>query len=496
MSKYVKFLILAILAVGLMSGSAFAAASLNAGNTTIASELVPAAGIAVPAPGVNNAYQPAGAVAASSQLKISLTNGTFAAGNIALCDSAGAAYGTVATVAAATSATITTTVALASGTAYNLQPAAVCVAGPSPLTNVNIAAGAVGGAVVTMTVDNALSAGDTNIYAMAPVITLVNQLSAAIITPAVDVLDFGASPVMSKFKAGGSGATVTESRAKLVVLTDETIGTKIATGHTNTACAAWPATAEALSFTATPGSGTTMGTGFHATTAFQAQEGALVAAKAILKAAILSTDASATGNAALTAGLTALSCGAGSSATLKGTAANQINALLTVTGTTALTARSYKLAVGTTTSGAIVAAAREILAATTAWTWGMDASQYYIPLVGSVPTSGRETYIKLQSKNVQSGSNGVSVAILSNDGTTAATFTGTITAGTPLTITGAELVAAATAAGKVVDGLAGFAVIVTVNSPEADVFVYANITEASGNTKRIPVKTVAGAISE
>lgn len=487
MSKYFRIFILAMFAVGLMTAPAFAAASLNAGNTTVASELVPAAGLAVPT--VNTGYQPGGTVAVSSQIKISLTNGTFtAASNVAICDNAGTAAGTYGTavVAAApanTSVTITTTKLLASGTAYHFEPAAVCGAVLAPLTNVNIAAGAVGGAVVTMTVDNALALGDTNVYATAPVVTLVDQLSAAIITPAADVINFAAVPTMTLFKTG-----LATSTAKLVVLSNETIGTKIASGHpgSNVTCAAWPATAEALSFTATPGSGTAMGTGFHATTAFQAS----AILTAVLKAAIVSTDTSATGNATLTAALTANSCGAATPAATKALAANQINAILTVNGTTALTARSYKLAVGTTVSGAIAAAARTILAATTAWTWGMDASQYYIPLIGSNAAIGRETYIKLQSKNLSSGSNGVSIAILDNTGNTTATWTGAITAGTPLTVTGAQLIAAAPAG--TVDGAAGFAVIVTVNAPEADVFAYANMIDPSG-AKRIPVKTVAGA---
>jgi hypothetical protein len=57
------------------------------------------------------------------------------------------------------------------------------------------------------------------------------------------------------------------------------------------------------------------------------------------------------------------------------------------------------------------------------------------------------------------------------------------------------LVAAAATAGKTVSGSAGFAVIVTVNAPETDVFAYANMIDASG-AKRIPVKTVNGVISE
>jgi hypothetical protein len=143
---------------------------------------------------------------------------------------------------------------------------------------------------------------------------------------------------------------------------------------------------------------------------------------------------------------------------------------------------------------AVSAADRALIAAgTTSHTFTLDGSQYYIPLVGS--STGRETYIKLQSKSLVAGSNGVTIAILDNLGGITATWTGQIQPGIPLTISGADLVAAAATAGKTVSGSAGFAVIVTVNAPETDVFAYANMIDASG-AKRIPVKTVNGVISE
>jgi hypothetical protein len=166
-----------------------------------------------------------------------------------------------------------------------------------------------------------------------------------------------------------------------------------------------------------------------------------------------------------------------------------------VDGTTPLSERTFKLTTLLDLTGADKLD-RTLLSAISYFRLEVVSAQYYIPLVGSVPASGRETYIKLQSKNTATGANGVSVAILADDGSITATYNpGTIAAGVPMTITGAELVAAATAAGKTVDGLAGFAVIVTVNAPEADVFAYANMIDAAG-AKRIPVKTVGGAIVE
>jgi len=493
MRKYVKIMVLALLTVGLVSGSAFAAASLNGGNVTVASEMVSATvATALPGTAANTAYQPGGAVAVTSQIKVSLTGGSFdtkAANLYNICQAAGTAMGTTPAVAGgATSFTVTLTSPLASGTVYTIQSDG-CVGFPVALgTAVRIDAGTLAGGTVVITADNALNPGDPNIYATTTLATINDQFSATLVSAAADLIDFGAVPSMTKFKAGGSG-TATTSVAKLAILSNETLGTKIGTNHAgvNTTCAAFPATTEAISLTATPASGT-MGTGFAAANPYLAN------AFAVRAGAITSTETSVTANPTLTANLVASTCGAATpAATITGLAANYITQTLTVSGTTALTARSYKLAVGTRAgTGAILAASRTLLAATTAWTWGLDASQYYIPLIGNNAAAGRETYIKLQSKSTLAGSNGVSVAILASDGTITATYApGTITAGVPMTITGAQLIAAATAAGKTVDGSAGFAVIVTVNAPENDVFAYANMLDATG-AKRIPVKTVNG----
>ncbi len=487
MRKYFKVLLLAILAVGLMTGTSFAAASLNAGNTTVASELVPAAGLAIPT--VNTGYQPAGAVAVSSQIVISLTNGTFTAGtNVAICDSAGLAAGTYGTavVPAApnnTSVTITTTKLLASGTVYHFEPAVVCGAVLAPLNNVNIAAGAVGGAVVNMTVDNALNPGDTNILATATIITLVNQFSIEP-TPVKGTITFASG---MKLLNG-----VPTSTNNFNILSNETIATKVATGlASTTVCGIMAAGAgKAFMYTVTPGTGFNF-SGIAPTTGFSYTIAG--AGLTVIDNAIATADASASGNVETA---TFMVCGAGTAAATKALLMNSNQLILTVNGTTVLTPRTYSIKIDTVTGVITLAAPRNLLATTTGWTWTLDSSQYYIPLIGTNPATGRETYIKLQSKNTAAGANGVSVAILASDGTVAATYNpGSIVPGTPMTITGAQLVAAATAAGKSVDGAAGFAVIVTVNTPEADVFAYANMIDAAG-AKRIPVKTVGGLIVE
>jgi len=484
MGKYFRILFLSLIVAGLMAGSAFAAASLNGGNATVAAELISGTvATNLPVTAANTAYQPAGAVAVSSQLKISLTGGSYSTSGalgMNICQGTTSMGSGTATTAGDTTVTITLIKPLASGTVYTIQSDSCAVANAPLGAQIRINAGAVGGSTVVMTVDNALSPGDANIFATATIATVANQLSATLISAATDVIDFSASPTMTKFKTAGSGTTTT-SVAKIVLQSDETLGTKVATGlASNTACGAWPATGEALTFTVTPGSGTAMGSGFHATSAYQVSGN-------IVKAAIAATDTSAAGDAILQATLAANSCGALASSTLLGTAANQLTNTLTVDSSTALTARSYKLAVATKVSGAIIAAARTILADTTAWTWTLDATQYYLPLIKT--SAGTETYIKLQSKSSLAASNGVNVQVLASDGTMVSITptVASITSGTPYTLTGADLEAAVIAAGKTVSGTAGFAAIITVNTPNADVFGYANIVSSAGE-KRVPLQ--------
>jgi hypothetical protein len=55
-------------------------------------------------------------------------------------------------------------------------------------------------------------------------------------------------------------------------------------------------------------------------------------------------------------------------------------------------------------------------------------------------------------------------------------------------------VAAAAAAGHPVNGTAGFAAIITINTPNADIFGYANIVNANGE-KRVPLLRVNNAVT-
>jgi hypothetical protein len=146
-----------------------------------------------------------------------------------------------------------------------------------------------------------------------------------------------------------------------------------------------------------------------------------------------------------------------------------------------------------TGGGNVVAAFTEdlVTAGTASHIIELDATVLYAPLVGSDTANGRETFIKIQTKL----NAGVTVKILASDGTYVNYSAGTVVAGTPLTITGSDLKAAVTAAGKAVDGVKGFAAIVYVNAAEANVFAYANIIDPNG-AKRVPLKTVGGTIVE
>jgi hypothetical protein len=128
----------------------------------------------------------------------------------------------------------------------------------------------------------------------------------------------------------------------------------------------------------------------------------------------------------------------------------------------------------------------------------MDATQFYVPFIKSDVSQGKETYIKLQSKSSAVGTNGVSVQVLASDGSivTFTPNTAAITPGTMYTLTGADLIAKVNAAGKTVNGAAGFAAIVTVNTPGTDVFAYSQIVTVNGEkvtpVQRLNTSTLAG----
>lgn len=478
MKKSFMVLFLAFLIVGLISASAFAAAQLNAGNTTLAAEKISPTNDYT-APKVYTAYQTGGPVAISSVIKISLTNGTFTAGSkIDICDgTTSMGQGTVPAAPNNNYVEITLGSPLASGTVYTFQPDA-CAAAGTPLNNVIIPAGSVAGTVISMTVDNKLTPGDPNVYATAPVITVKNQFSATLL-PVTSKLDFNDN--METFIPEGSQVpytkSSTESQAALLIVSDESINDKVTVAAGGGSCDRQLVAGDSLTAKIT---------------------GNFQGISAVEYEATVTTTYSVT-NTDITNGYATLSVPGNSLSICYSTdTPKKYYALeLTAANTTGI-----PIIPGTRTAqitikggGNIVAGyTRDLISAgTPSHIIQFNATQYYIPLI-KVAT-GEDTYIKVQSKSTIGGANGVSIQILASDGSLVTYNAGTITPGTPLTITGSQLVSAVTSAGKTVDGAKGFAAIVTINAPEGDVFAYANTCNVSG-CKRIPVKTVGGNIVE
>jgi len=486
MIRHLKILLLSMVVIGLMSGSAFAAASLNAGNTTLAAERISPTVDYLPA-AVNTGYQPGGVVAASSILRVSISGATFKMSQaFDICQNVGAtgtSMGAGTTAATGTPSYVDITISagntLASGTAYWIQDDA-CAGLGTPLGSAGsgsiiIPGGTLADTVVSLTVDNKLTPGDPNVYATATAITVVNQFTATL-SKVTSKLDFATS--MKTFVASAAGTalpytpTTTQSQAAIVITSNQAVNDLVTVGAGGGACARVLAAGDAVKFKITGDltgiSSIKYGTVPEIYTVTPANRTNGYATASVTGDKLLicySTDATTTAKKALE--LTATGS-TGTSSIVAGIRTAQI----TITGDS--------------TGNIPVVYSRDLVAAGTAsHDIQLDATQYYIPLV-KVGT-GTETYIKVQSKATATGSNGVSVAILAGDGSSVTYSAGTITSGTPLTITGTQLQTAVTAAGKTVGD--SFAAIVTVNSPNADVFGYANTCDTTG-CKRIPVKTV------
>jgi hypothetical protein len=475
----------AFTALGLLgvASDSFAAAQLNAGNTFLAAEKIsPTTDYTNTS--VNTAYQPGGPVARSTVIKISLTNGKFREGTrIDICDNSGSmGYGTVPSAPNNNYVEITLTSPLASGKVYTIQDDG-CADLATPLSSIIVPAGTGAGTVISMTVDNKLTPGDPNVYATAPVITVKNQFSATL-KPVTSKLDFTTN--MEKFKEDSSCTTppcttVSESKAALLIESDESINDKVTVAAGSGSCDRQLANNDTLVVKITgnlQGLGNIKYVGNATTTSYSITNTDRTNGYATLT--VPGDDlslCSSTDSPKVYRALVLTEDGSPGTPIIPGTRTAQI----TIKGG------------GNIASGY----SRDLIpAGTPSHIIQFDATQYYIPLIKYNPAAGEETYIKLQSKNTIGGANGVLVQILASDGSLVPYNAGTITPGTPLTITGSQLVSAVTSAGKTVDGSKGFAVIVTVNAPEADVFAYANTCSNAAGCKRIPVKTFGGTIVE
>jgi hypothetical protein len=482
--RYGKSILLIVAALMMMAGTA-AAATLSAGNITLAAELIPASGTPLTLSGAKGVFvsYSGGALATNAQIKVSLTTGnTFSDANLYLCNGATAV---AASVAAAGQNSVVFSIdapGVTGPSSLTLQNAA-CDATP-PAIGITIANGTLAGSQIVMAFDNNQVPGDSNIFASGVAVTVKQQFSAKLHTPITSVID----PL--DFTRFSNSTTSTTSAVSFMTYSDETIQNKIDTGllGNNTNCVQWAGKAgTAFYVTITPGTGND----FSALAPTQALMLTQVGSQTV-QTTIGSSDATANGPYVMSTGPQYI-CGAGASP-----ASNEMQILtFKVDGTTVLTPRTYSLAISTLGNGQngdIVAAPVKILNDTTAWTWqfGSNVAVYKVQLIRANSPS-IETYIKLQAdSSIQPvGGNNfqVVVSILADDGSLMATYLpGAITPGTPMLITGSQLVAAATAAGKTVNGNAGFAGMITILAPLQSTYVYANILEAGASgSKRVPV---------
>ena len=479
MTKYLKIFLLSAAVIGLLSGSAFAAAALNAGNTKLAAELVPPAA-AFPI-AVNNAYETGGPIAATTTLKVSLTNAKFPAAptTVAICESpAGSQRGSGTAAADATSVDILLVEPLASaGTVYTFQTGG-CAIPPAlnPLL-IGIPGGTKTGAVATMAVDSVTVPGDPNVVASATILTVVTQFSATL-QPVTSKLDF--ATLQKTFVPSGGiilpYSTALGSHAGLLIVSDETIpvGAKVVVNYAGACTGQLGLDTVDLTIT-----------------------GDLNGLAAFMYEAVTVPIAAAD----ITAGKKLLTVPGGSlsicsSADSPKTARSVELVAVGPTGAASLATGTRTLQATLKGGGVIPGGFAEdlVAAGTASHIFSLDATQYYVQLIKGGP--GFETYIKLQSKSTIAGSGGVNVQILAEDGSLVPYSAGTIIAGTPLTITGTDLAAAVVAAGKSVTPINGFAAVITVNAPNADVFGYANVCYGIGDCKRVPLKVAGSTIIE
>jgi hypothetical protein len=501
MKKYFKIAVLTFLAVGLMSGSAFATLpNLDAGNTTMATELVqPTVDTAAPAVGI--AYQTNGAVGIGTTLKFSLTNGTYAtvvAAKWALCREDPTAPGAALIVTAAGPATtvgdvsfnLTTNAGLGVGTIYYLQDDN-CAALGAVVTNINVLGGTTAG-TVTMAITSVTNPGDAKIETSGVIVTLKDQFAAAI-TPVVSKMDFatGRTTLIDDTATNANypnttvAGTTSDAVAKIVVKNDATIGNKVTVTAPGVTCAGTINVADTVKVKVTGNLTGVDKLQWNAVTIGTKTSYTLVAADYTNGYASVTVPGTVVGicsTASPTAG-----CASGIFL--------DVDTSIGTTKAPALVAGDFTAEVKLVGAGAGAAgrtSATRVLTTAKSHTFAFDGTVYYLELARADAT--RETYVKIQSKNVTAGANGMSVQVLCGNGTMA-TFTpaATLTAGAPANITGTEMAAACAATSPVNAG--GFAAILTVNAPEADVFGYANILDATG-AKRIPLKTVNGAIVE
>ena len=416
-------------------------------------------------------YQPSASMTSGETFDLKLTNGVFKDDDLVIGPDNNTAG---CKVSATDNSTATCTVGsngMTGGSLYaiTIDNGTGGATANSPVIYIN--KGLSAGNTVSMAVTNSSVAG--NEAAPVTLYTIVNQFSATI-EPVTSKIDFDSG--MKNFVLD-TGTTATASTAQVYVASDQTIDNKIKVDN------------------ATTGIMPNTGTGYIDNTSdildFTVQ-GDFTGVKLVNNLAVSSTELSNKKLVRTLTGNNILVNGAEAASDVK----RADNVTITVDGTTVITARQFTTAVAFEKAGDI-GQATTLLGDTVSHIWKLNATQYYIPLVKADAASGRDTYIKIQSKSQVAGSNGVSISYLAEDGNmyTYTPAPSSVTPGTPLTIDAQKIVDYAASAGHSVDGVKGFAVIVTVNAPEKDLFLYANIIDPTG-AKRVPVKAVGGTIVE
>ena len=529
--KYLFSMFLIAAVVCLASGSffsqAFAAASLNAGNTTLAAELIPPAGSYTvgsdegdcSGAGYKPFYVPAnyspGASVSFDNMQVSLINGFFVPGSkVWLCQpnpgtgggSTQIGSGTVPSAPNNGSVTLYLSGAptLSPSVSYSLQPG-VCNGPPAtttppsttpaitPLNNITVPGGTPAGTVVTMTVDNGENLGDTNVFATATVVTVKNQFSATL-AGVTSALDFSTSEI--SFVPSGTALpytpTLTQSQAALTITSDQSLKEKVCvTSGSGDECERSLANGETFTFRVTGDfagiskikwDATPWPTDSYSITLADRAAGFALFPVTQPKHICWSTDSPITPRALE---LTAMDT--------PGNPMNVGNRYVELT-----------MAAGSGFPGIASGYSRDLVpsgttSASLGWTFTLAAKRYYVPMVKTSLNGQTETYIKFQSKNttlVAQGGNSVTATILAKTGTTYNVNVGPITAGTPLTITGTQLYNAVIAQGGTVDPAAGFAAIFTINTPETDTFRFANICDPANGCRPDEVMVLDGKIQE
>jgi hypothetical protein len=428
-----------------MAGSAFAQAQLAVVTRTVALEQTSTTTATryTPVATVTPVFGPGGAIASGSTITLTVANGIITNGVVDLCNGVlSAATGTAALNS--TTVNLTTNVNLGIGDLLEIKsqgPATSCELADTFL--VQIDGGLSNGATVTLTTGPTpliIAAGPVTLY------TLTQQLTAAL-TPVTSKISFAS--LQKGFIEEGAipGSILNQSTAKLLI-NSATLNDAVALDA-----------AETFTVRVTGNLAGVLSVAYNGVSALVAPADVTAGFKEI-------------------PGVTGATIGIAGNPPLN----------ITVDGTTVLTARSFTVTLSTVAAAAPSEFARAItlLSGATSHTWVLDATNFIVPLVGFSVDGTRETFIKIFSKSSAAGANAVTVNVLASDGTMVALTAGTITPGLAFTITGSGLGAGVVAAQKTVDGVQGFPAILSINTPEEDLFIFVNLIDPSG-AKVIPV---------